>query len=64
VIKDEIAHVRPVTTGTVLANDISIEKGLSAGEMVVVDGADKLREGLKVDVRTAKPNTGDRGKHA
>lgn len=64
VIKDQIAHVRPVTTGTVLANDISIEKGISAGEMVVIDGADKLREGLKVDVRTAKPNTGDRGKRA
>jgi multidrug efflux system membrane fusion protein len=64
VIKDSIAHVRPVTTGTVLANDISLDKGISPGEMVVVDGADKLREGLKVDVRTARPNTGDRGKHA
>jgi len=64
VIKESIAHVRPVTTGTVLANDISLDKGISPGEMVVVDGADKLREGLKVDVRTARPNTGDRGKHA
>jgi multidrug efflux system membrane fusion protein len=64
VIKDNIAHVRPVTTGTVLANDISLEKGVSSGEMVVVDGADKLREGLKVDVRTAGQNAPERGKHA
>ena len=64
VIQDNIAHVRPVTTGTVLANDISLEKGVSQGEMVVVDGADKLREGLKVDVRSAGHNGQERGKHA
>jgi multidrug efflux system membrane fusion protein len=64
VIKDNIAHVRPVITGTVLANEISLEKGISQGELVVVDGADKLREGLKVDVRTAPQGAPERGKHA
>jgi hypothetical protein len=29
-----------------------------------VDGADKLREGLKVDVRTAPQGAPERGKHA
>jgi membrane fusion protein, multidrug efflux system len=64
VIKDNVAHLRPVTTGTVLAGDISIEKGLENGEQVVVDGADKLREGLKVDARPAVQNGRERGKKA
>lgn len=64
VVEDKVAHVRPVITGTVLANDISLEKGVSQGEMVVVDGADKLRDGLKVDVRTAGQSGTEQGKHA
>jgi membrane fusion protein, multidrug efflux system len=64
VIKDNKAALRPVTTGTVLMNDISVEKGLTSGEQVVVDGADKLTDGIKVDVRTMAPAHTGRGMHS
>jgi multidrug efflux system membrane fusion protein len=50
---DETVEVRPVKPGPALAADTSIEDGLSAGEMVVVDGVDKLRPGSKVQVKAA-----------
>ena len=39
--------------GCAQAEDASIETGLSPGELVVVDGTEKLREGSKVEVRTS-----------
>lgn len=47
---DNAVTVRPVTLGPVQGESIAIEAGLQAGERVVVDGADKLREGAKVDL--------------
>jgi multidrug efflux system membrane fusion protein len=46
---DNTVTVRVVKTGPVQGEAISIEEGLAQGEMVVVDGADKLREGAKVE---------------
>ena len=46
--KNQTAEVRLVTPGISNANLVSIDRGLSAGEMVVTDGMDKLREGTKV----------------
>jgi len=46
---DHTASVRPVTVGPTEGDDIAIETGLSPGEQVVVEGADKLREGSKVE---------------
>jgi multidrug efflux system membrane fusion protein len=45
---DNTADVRPVKLGLTEGNDASIESGLSEGEQVVIDGADKLRAGSKV----------------
>jgi multidrug efflux system membrane fusion protein len=42
---------RPVTTGLALGTDILVESGLSAGETVVVEGADRLRDGATIMVR-------------
>jgi multidrug efflux system membrane fusion protein len=42
------AAVRPVMPGPANGNDISIAAGVSPGELVVVDGADKLQQGSKV----------------
>lgn len=53
--EDQTVGVRPVTVGAAQAEEASIEEGLSTGELVVVDGTEKLREGTKVDVR----NQGD-----
>ncbi len=44
------ASVRKVVLGPAQGEFTQIESGISAGESVVVDGADKLREGAKVDV--------------
>lgn len=49
--KDNTVSVRPVTLGPSTAESIAISKGLQAGESVVVDGADKLKEGAKVVLR-------------
>ncbi|MBS0337294.1 MAG: MdtA/MuxA family multidrug efflux RND transporter periplasmic adaptor subunit [Proteobacteria bacterium] len=47
---ESTVSVRKVRLGPAQGEVIAIESGLAAGETVVVDGADKLREGAKVDV--------------
>lgn len=46
--------LRPVTLGPATADTVAIDKGLAAGDVVVTDGADKLRPGAKVEVMTAE----------
>jgi multidrug efflux system membrane fusion protein len=48
---DHTVQVRPVNVGEVQGGEASITQGLSAGELVVVDGAERLRDGAKVDVK-------------
>jgi multidrug efflux system membrane fusion protein len=48
---DRTVAVRPVTVGVTEGDDTSIAAGLSPGELVVVEGADRLREGATVEVR-------------
>jgi len=45
---DNTVAVRPVSTGPIDGNVTAINSGLSAGDRVVVDGTDRLRDGLKV----------------
>ena len=45
---DNTVTVREVTTGATQEDNVAIEDGLSAGDVVVVEGADKLKEGSKV----------------
>jgi multidrug efflux system membrane fusion protein len=45
---DNTVSVRQVSTGPVDGNSTSINSGLSAGERVVTDGTDRLRDGVKV----------------
>ena len=40
--EDQTAALRPVTIGVIQEGNASITSGLSAGELVVVDGADRL----------------------
>jgi multidrug efflux system membrane fusion protein len=51
VAEDTTVSVRPVRTGLSEGNDVSIEEGLQPGDQVVIDGAEKLTEGMKVVVR-------------
>src|ERR1700687_1226834 len=64
---DGTVSMRAVTPGPSSGDLISITKGLQAGERVVVDGADQLRDGARVMVPgaaaaagNAPPDTGQR----
>ncbi len=53
VVKDDhTVVVTPVKTGPVQGEVTAIASGLAPGDVVVVDGADKLREGAKVELIT------------
>jgi multidrug efflux system membrane fusion protein len=54
---DHTVDARPVTIGLTEGSDTSIDSGLSPGEVVVVDGADKLRPGAAVEVRKSDVTT-------
>ena len=45
---DRTVVVRPVTPGPVDGNLMAIDNGLSPGDVVVIDGTDRLRDGIKV----------------
>jgi multidrug efflux system membrane fusion protein len=49
---DRSVTVVPVKLGAVQAEITAIDSGLKPGDMVVVDGIDKLREGAKVELIT------------
>jgi membrane fusion protein, multidrug efflux system len=58
---DQTVSVRGVTVGPGDANNVTITAGLKPGDMVVVDGADRLKDGAKVLVRqggAARPGAG------
>ena len=58
---DQTVSVRQVTVGPGDASNITITAGLKPGDTVVVDGADRLKDGAKVLVRqggAARPGAG------
>jgi multidrug efflux system membrane fusion protein len=59
---DRTVTVRPITVGVVQGDDTSIAAGLAEGELVVVDGAERLREGSKVDLKEPGKNGNGRGR--
>jgi membrane fusion protein, multidrug efflux system len=50
---DDTVTVRPVTLGPSEGERAAVQSGLAPGDQVVVDGADKLRDGAKVTRRDA-----------
>jgi membrane fusion protein, multidrug efflux system len=50
---DQTVEARPVTVGVTDGDDVAIDAGLTVGEQVVVDGAERLRNGSPV-VRQAR----------
>jgi multidrug efflux system membrane fusion protein len=54
---DRTATVRMVTVGEIQGGEASLKSGLSPGELVVIDGADRLREGTRVDLRPQSGGT-------
>lgn len=57
VVKDGSVSLRTVKIGTTQGDDTEVESGIAPGELVVVDGADKLREGAKVELATKDSGT-------
>jgi multidrug efflux system membrane fusion protein len=55
---DNTVSVRQIKTGPVDGERTAILSGLKAGENVVIDGVDRLREGAKVAVRNATTQSG------
>jgi len=50
---DQTVGIRQVTVGVTDGDDVSIERGLSVGEQVVVEGAERLRDGAAIELRKA-----------
>ena len=55
---DGTVAVQKVETGGAEGDRVQIESGLKAGDVVVVDGADRLRDGSKVRISADQGNTG------
>lgn len=53
VAANHTVHVNNVTLGPQFGNDWVIDKGLDAGELVITDNLQKLREGAPVDAHVA-----------
>lgn len=53
VIKGDSAVVQPVTTGRAIGGLTTIDKGITPGERVVVDGQSRLTPNARVDVKSA-----------
>jgi len=58
---DRTATVRTITVAETQGGEASIKSGLSPGELVVVDGADRLREGTRVELKDQSPGATQRG---
>ncbi|HYV46489.1 MAG TPA: efflux RND transporter periplasmic adaptor subunit [Myxococcaceae bacterium] len=59
--EDNVVHVRPVELGPKVEGMVVVSKGLKAGERVITEGLQKVRDGQKVNVGGA-PATGGSGK--
>jgi membrane fusion protein, multidrug efflux system len=51
---DQTVAMRPVKLGPTQGDEAAVESGVAPGELLVVDGADKLRDGAKVEVQSAE----------
>jgi len=52
---DNVAHLQKVTLGVTQSERVVVEAGLDAGQRVVTEGADNLRDGATVTVSEAGP---------
>jgi membrane fusion protein, multidrug efflux system len=52
---DSTVTVRPITTGVVDGEQVAVTKGIAAGDQVVTEGGDRLRDGAAVILPAATP---------
>ena len=53
VVKDDTVEMRNVVVGPAEGDDVAIDSGLAPGEVVVIEGVDRLQRGMKVAARMA-----------
>ena len=58
---DRTVTLRPVERGVATNDVIAVTKGLEAGERVVTEGGDRLREGARVQLASDRPASGPAG---
>jgi multidrug efflux system membrane fusion protein len=59
VLKDDrTVSLRPVTRGQATVDKVQVTTGLQAGEQVITEGADRLKDGAKVTLPGDKPAAG------
>jgi len=56
--KDTIAKIYPVTIAQTTGNSVGLSAGLNPGDMVVIDGQDKLQDGTKINPSTSTGTNG------
>jgi multidrug efflux system membrane fusion protein len=59
--EDQTVTVRWVKIGIYEGDIVSIEEGVSPNDLVVVEGAERLKEGSKVEVQTQGPDSSGKG---
>jgi multidrug efflux system membrane fusion protein len=64
VAADNTVAARPVTTGLSFGDRTQITAGVAAGERVVTDGVDRLRDGLSVSLPDSQATTDKPGENA
>jgi membrane fusion protein, multidrug efflux system len=52
---DSTVTVRPITTGVVDGEQVAVTRGIAAGDIVVTEGGDRLRDGAAVILPAATP---------
>jgi len=60
---DSTVSVRKVELGATDGERVEVKSGLAAGDRIVVDGADKLRDGARINIRS-EASAGDAGSGA
>jgi multidrug efflux system membrane fusion protein len=61
--EDRKVALRPITVGPSDRNEVVVEKGISDGEKVVIDGADKLKDGVMVNIADLQQNGRKKAAH-
>jgi multidrug efflux system membrane fusion protein len=63
VVKDDsTVEMRPIVVGPSEGEDVVIDRGLAPGEVVVIEGVDRVQRGTKVAARMAGDGKGGDGK--
>ena len=59
--EDKTVELRKVSVGMAEGDSVSVESGIAPGELVVVEGSDRLRDGAKVEIpdRAARAAPGE-----